>query len=162
MAWKFNFSITGMSHITAHKFLVDYLRGGEGRSRAQRVVGGVSEAHGRGHRRSGRQRALGEAFGVEGEAVEVTACSGGEAVEGVLHRRRRAPGIDGVKDLKHASDKNLLSVDSLSCVAHFFMRVTHYFYMRDVCLVRHITLLFLMRNMWVPNGRRALIRHITL
>jgi hypothetical protein len=60
--------------------------------------------------------------GVEGEAVEATTCSGGEAVKGALHRRRHAPGIGGVKacsvsghgsvkDLKCASGKNLLSVE---------------------------------------------------
>jgi hypothetical protein len=48
---------------------------------------------------------------VEGEAVEATTCSGGEAVEGALRRRRRAPGIGSVKDLKRASGEKLLSVE---------------------------------------------------
>jgi hypothetical protein len=38
---------------------------------------------------------------IEGKAVKVTACSGGEAVEGALRRRRRAPGVGSGKDLKH-------------------------------------------------------------
>jgi hypothetical protein len=37
-------------------------------------------------------------------------CSRGEAVEGALRRRRCAPGISGVEDLKRASGKKLLSV----------------------------------------------------
>jgi hypothetical protein len=49
--------------------------------------------------------------GVEGEVVEATACSGGEAVEGALRRWQRAPGIGGVEDLKRASGENLLSVE---------------------------------------------------
>jgi hypothetical protein len=44
MAWKFNFSTTGKYPTIVHKFLVDYLWGGEGRSRAKRTVGGVGEA----------------------------------------------------------------------------------------------------------------------
>jgi hypothetical protein len=83
--------------------------------------------------------------GIEGEAVEATACSGGEAFEGALHRRWRALGVGGIEDLKRASDENLLNVEraahapviyiggqmcdacSLMRVAHFFRRVTHYF-----------------------------------
>jgi hypothetical protein len=75
---------------------------------------------------------------VEGKVIEATACSGGKAVKGVLCRRRRAPAVGSVEDLKHASGKNLLSVErvtctpdiyiggqmrdmrSLRCVAHFF------------------------------------------
>jgi hypothetical protein len=49
--------------------------------------------------------------GVKGEAVEATACSRGEAVEGVLRRRRRAPGVGGVEDIKRMSGENLLSVE---------------------------------------------------
>jgi hypothetical protein len=82
--------------------------------------------------------------GIEGEVVEVTACSRGEVVEGALRRWRRAPGVGGVKDLKRASD-NLLSVEraarapdiyigdqmrdvrSLRHVTHFVRRVAHYF-----------------------------------
>jgi hypothetical protein len=83
MAWKFNFSTTGKYPTIVHKFLVDYLWGGQGRSRAKHAVGGVGEAHGRG---------IGEAVEVDGvlrgrwwwpalgEAVEV---------DGVLQGRRR-------------------------------------------------------------------------
>jgi hypothetical protein len=98
------------------------------------------------------------------------ACSRGEAIEGVIHRRRHAPGIGGIKDLTRASGENLLSVERaarapdiyiggqmrdahlLRCVAHFFRHVAHYFPMRDAHLVRRVTLLFPMGNTWVPNG----------
>jgi hypothetical protein len=43
---------------------------------------------------------------------------------------------------------------SLRRVAHFFRCVAHYFEMRDTHLVRHVALL--------PNGRRVLIRRLTL
>jgi hypothetical protein len=46
--------------------------------------------------------------GIEGEAVEATACSRGKAVEGALRRWRLAPGIGSVEDLKCTSGKNLL------------------------------------------------------
>jgi hypothetical protein len=83
--------------------------------------------------------------GVEGEAVEATACSRGEAVEGALRRGWRAPGVGGVEYLKCVSGENLLSVEraaraldiyiggqmrdtrSLRCVAHLFRRIAHYF-----------------------------------
>jgi hypothetical protein len=45
------------------------------------------------------------------EAVETMMCSGGEAVEGVLRRGRRALGVGGVEDLKRVSGENLLSVE---------------------------------------------------
>jgi hypothetical protein len=35
---------------TVHKFLIDYLRGGEGWNRAKHGVGGIGEAHDRGSR----------------------------------------------------------------------------------------------------------------
>jgi hypothetical protein len=35
----------------------------------------------------------------------------GEAVEGALCRRRRAPSVGGVEDLKRVSDENLLCVE---------------------------------------------------
>jgi hypothetical protein len=72
-------------------------------------------------------------------------CSRGEAVEGVLRRRRCALGIGGIEDLERVSGKNLLSVAwsarapniyiggqmcdvrSLRHVAHFFRCVAHYF-----------------------------------
>jgi hypothetical protein len=38
-------------------------------------------------------------------------CSGGEAVEGVLHRGRCALGVGGIEDLKRVSGENLLSVE---------------------------------------------------
>jgi hypothetical protein len=110
--------ITDLYPTIVHKFLMDYLWGGEGRSRAKRAVEGVGEAHGRGVGEAVKvdgvlwdqrwQRALGEAvevdsvlqgrrqwrapgkaIEVEGEAVEATACSEGEAVEGALRRRWR-------------------------------------------------------------------------
>jgi hypothetical protein len=56
-------------------------------------------------------RAPGKAIEVEGEAVKATACSEGEAVKGALRRRRRAPGVGGIEDLKRASGENLLSVE---------------------------------------------------
>jgi hypothetical protein len=59
--------------------------------------------------------------GVEGEVVEVTACFGGEVVEGTLRRRRRAPGVVGVEDLKRASGKNLLSVERATCTLIFIL-----------------------------------------
>jgi hypothetical protein len=43
MAWKFNFSTTGKYPTTVRKFLVDYLRVGEGQSQAKRMIRGVSE-----------------------------------------------------------------------------------------------------------------------
>jgi hypothetical protein len=49
--------------------------------------------------------------GIEGEAVEAMTCSGGEAVEGALRRRRRAPSVGNVVDLKRVSGENLLSVE---------------------------------------------------
>jgi hypothetical protein len=49
--------------------------------------------------------------GIEGEAVEATACSRGKEVEGALRRWRLAPGIGSVEDLKCVSGKNLLSVE---------------------------------------------------
>jgi hypothetical protein len=66
--------------------------------------------------------------GIEGEAVEATACSRGEAVEGTLRRQRRAPGIGGIEacsvsgraggggieDLKRVSGENLLSVERVA------------------------------------------------
>jgi hypothetical protein len=93
---------------------MDYLRGGEGRSRAKcvvRVVGKAIEVDGvlRGWR---LRRA-------PGEAVEVDdmlwgwrwRCASGEAVEGTLHRWRRAPGIGGIEELQRVSSKTLLSVE---------------------------------------------------
>jgi hypothetical protein len=59
--------------------------------------------------------------GVEGEAVEVTACFGGEVVEGVLHRWQRAPGVVDVEDLKRASGKNMLSVEWATCTLIFIL-----------------------------------------
>jgi hypothetical protein len=139
---------------------MDYLRGGEGRSQAKHAVevNDVLRGRRRGVLRVKRSRSMvcsGARGGgtlwvkwlrsrakqssvVEGEAVEATACSGGEAVEGVLRRRRRAPRVGGVKDLKHVSGKIFLIVEraarapdiyiggqmrdarSLRCVAHFF------------------------------------------
>jgi hypothetical protein len=96
---------------------------------------------------------------VKGGAIKATACSRGEAVEGTLCRRQHAPSVGdveecsvsgrgggaGIEDLKHASGKNLLSVEraahapdiniggqmrdarSVRRVAHFFRRVTHHF-----------------------------------
>jgi hypothetical protein len=72
-------------------------------------------------------------------------CFGGEVIEGALRRRRHAPGVCGIEDLKCVSDKSLLSVEratrapdiyiggqmrhvrSLRCIAHFFRHVVHYF-----------------------------------
>jgi hypothetical protein len=177
-----------------HKFLVDYLQGGEGRSPAKCAVEGVGEAHGRGCWRSARSgvsmcsgagatsvlwvkrlRARAKrSSSVEGEEVNATTCSRGEAVEGALRRRHRALGVGGaeacsisgrgddggVEDLKCVGGKNLLSVekaarahDIYSEVHHsFFQAVTHYFWMRDAHLVRRVILLFPMGNMWVPDG----------
>jgi hypothetical protein len=127
-----------------------------------------------------RRSAPSEAVEVEGEAIEVTACSGGEAVEGALRRRWRALGVGGGVLQKRVSGKNLLSVEraarapdiynggemcdtrSLRRIAHFFRHVTHYLYMRDVHLVRRIALLFPMGNMWIPNRRHAPIRRVAL
>jgi hypothetical protein len=107
-------------------------------------------------------------------------CSGGKAVEGTLRRRWHVLGVGGVKDLKRASGKNLLSVEraarapdiynggemcdtrSLRRIAHFFRHVTHYLYMRDARLVRRIALLFPMGNMWIPNRRHTPIRRVAL
>jgi hypothetical protein len=36
-------------------------------------------------------------------------------IEGTLRRRRRAPGVGSVEDLKHASAENLLSVERAAC-----------------------------------------------
>jgi hypothetical protein len=95
-----------------------------------------SGAGGGGVLRVKRSRAK-QSSGVEGKAVEATACSGGEAIEGVLRRWRCAPSVSGVEDLKCTSGKNLLSVEraahapdiyiggqmrdtrSLRCVTHF-------------------------------------------
>jgi hypothetical protein len=83
--------------------------------------------------------------GIEGEVVVVTTCSGGEAIEGALHRWWHASSIGSIEDLKRASGENLLSVEqatrapdiyiggqlrdarSLRRVAHFFRCVAHYF-----------------------------------
>jgi hypothetical protein len=114
--------------------------------------------------------------GVEGEAVEAMACSGGEVVEGALYRRRCALGVGGVEvcfisgrgsgggveDLKHTSGENLLSVERAAHAPDIYIggqmrdersvwRVVYYLEMRDTCLVRRVTLLFPMRNTWVPN-----------
>jgi hypothetical protein len=53
--------------------------------------------------------------------VEATACSGGEAVEGALCRRQRAPGVGGVNDLKHMSGENLLSVEQAACAPDIYI-----------------------------------------
>jgi hypothetical protein len=81
-----------------------------------------------------RRRAPGEAIEVEGKAVETTACSRGDAVEGALCRRRHAPGIGGVEDLKRASDENLLSVEWATCAPDIYIRGQ----MRDACSLRHV------------------------
>jgi hypothetical protein len=117
-----------------------------------------------------RRSAPSEAVEVEGEAIEVTACSGGEAVEGELRRRWRALGVGGGVLQKRVSGKNLLSVERAACapdiyiggqmrdvrslrrIAHFFKCGAHYFKMRDTSFVRRVTLLFPMGNTWVPNG----------
>jgi hypothetical protein len=72
MVWKLNFSTTEKYPTTVHKFLVNYLRGGEGRSRAKHVVGGISEAvEVDGMLRGWRWwRAPREVVEVEGEAIE--------------------------------------------------------------------------------------------
>jgi hypothetical protein len=44
MAWKFNFSTTGNYPTVVRKFLVDYLWGGEGQSRAKLAVEGIGIA----------------------------------------------------------------------------------------------------------------------
>jgi hypothetical protein len=117
---------------------MDYLRGGEGRSRAKSVVGGVGEAHGRG---------VGKAVEVDGvlrgwrrrrapgEAVEATACSGGEAVKGTLRRRRRASDVGGVKYLKRTSGENLLSVEWVTHAPDIYIGGQ----MRDTRSLRHVT-----------------------
>jgi hypothetical protein len=69
----------------------------------------------------------------------------GRSSRGMLRRRQRALGVDGVEDIKRVSGKNLLSAErvvcvpdiyirsqmrdahSLSHVIHFFRRVAHYF-----------------------------------
>jgi hypothetical protein len=192
MAWKFNFSTIGKYPTTVHKFLMDYRRGGEGRSQAKRAVGGVGEAHGRGRRRSGRGRRCApgpkaaacsdEALdgmlwakrswsrvkrlsSVKGEAIKATTCSGGEAVEGALRMRQYALGISSVEDQKRASGENLLSVEGATRAPDIYIEDQ----MHDAHSLRHVAhffrrvaLLFPMGNMWVPNGRCTLIRHVTL
>jgi hypothetical protein len=101
--------------------------------------------------------------GVEGEAIEATTCSRGEAVNGALCRWRHAPDIGGIKacsvsgqeggddveDLKRASGENLLSVERAAHApdiymagqmrdAHSVRRVTHF--------ERHIAHYFYMRD----------------
>jgi hypothetical protein len=76
--------------------------------------------------------------GVEGEAVEETACSGGEAAEGALRRRWRAPGIGGIEDLKRVSGKNLLSVERAAHTPDIYIGGQ----MRDTCPLRHVTHFF--------------------
>jgi hypothetical protein len=49
-----------------------------------------------------------------GEAIEV---------EGTLCRRRRAPGVSGVEDIKHTSGKNLLSVEPAARAPDIYIRV---------------------------------------
>jgi hypothetical protein len=114
----------------------------------KRAVGGVGEAvevdgvlwAGRRWCAPGRSRSM---SGVEGEAVEATACSRGEA--GAFRRGWCAPGVGGVEYLKRVSGENLLSVEraaraldiyiggqmrdtrSLRCVAHLFRCIAHYF-----------------------------------
>jgi hypothetical protein len=80
MAWKFNFTTTGKYPTIVHKFLVDYPRGGEVRSRAKHTVGGVSEAVEVDGVLWGRRRRC-----ASGEVVEVNGVPWGQ-------RRRRAPG----------------------------------------------------------------------
>jgi hypothetical protein len=73
--------------------------------------------------------------GVEGEVIEATACFGGEAVEGALDRRRRAPGVGGVEDLKRASGENLLSVERAARAPDIYIGG----HMRDMHSLRCIT-----------------------
>jgi hypothetical protein len=97
MAWKFNFSTTGKYPTTVRKFLVDYLRVGEGQSQAKRTVGasvkrtirGVSEVVKvdgvlRGRR---RRHSL-------GKAIEVNGMLQAKRLRSRVKRsrRRRAPG----------------------------------------------------------------------
>jgi hypothetical protein len=42
-------------------------------------------------------------------------------VGGALHRRRRAPGVGGVKDLKRVSGENLLSVEWAAHAADIYI-----------------------------------------
>jgi hypothetical protein len=99
---------------------------GEGKDRVERIArsgASVKRTVGASVKQS-RSRAK-RSSGIEGEAVEATACSGGEVVEGALSRQQRALGVGGVEecsvsgqgggggveDLKRASSKNLLSVE---------------------------------------------------
>jgi hypothetical protein len=62
-----------------------------------------------------------QSSGVEGEAVEAMTCYRGEAVEGALRRRRRVPGVGGIEDLKHASGKNLLSMEQAAHAPNIYI-----------------------------------------
>jgi hypothetical protein len=159
----------------------------------KRMFGGISEGvevDGMLWAKQSRSRVK-RSSNVKGKAVEVMTCSRGEAIEGALHKRRRALSIGGIEDLKCASGKNLLSVERavrthdiyigarcafIETRRSFFQARHGLFQMRDACLVRRvillpngrcalitrIALLFPMGNTWVPNGRRALISCITL
>jgi hypothetical protein len=80
--------------------------------------------------------------GVEGESFEATVCSGGEAVEGAIRRRRHAQGIGGVEacfvsgrgggDLKRVSGKNLYWG---SDARHAFSEAHHLFFSGSSCII---------------------------
>jgi hypothetical protein len=120
----------------------------------KRAVGGIGEAVEVDDvlwAKQSRSRAK-RSSGVEGKAVEATACSRGEVVEGALRRRRRALGVggveecsisgrgggSGVEDLKSASGKNLLSVEWAARTSDIYIRGQ----MHDARSVRRVTHFF--------------------
>jgi hypothetical protein len=73
-----------------------------------------------------------QSSGIEGEAVEAMACSGGEVIEGV----------GNIEDLKRASGKNLLSVERAAHAPDIYIGGQ----MHDTRSLRRVTLLFPMGN----------------
>jgi hypothetical protein len=67
-----------------------------------------SEARGGGVLQAKRSRSTACSRAGGGDVLRAKRLSG---VEGALRRRRRAPGVGGIKNLKRAGGKNLLSVE---------------------------------------------------
>jgi hypothetical protein len=92
--------------------------------------------------------------------------SGGEAVEGALHRRQRAPSIGGIKDLRRVSGKNLLSVERAACApdiyiggqihdAHSLRCVAHFFQARHALFLDERHLFSEARRPFVSDGKHV-------
>jgi hypothetical protein len=87
-----------------------------------------------------------QSSGVDGEAVEATACS-----EGALCSRRRALSVGDVEDLKCTSGENLLSVERATRVPDIYVGGQ----MHDAHSLWHVTYFFQARRTLFLDERRA-------